>query len=229
MHLRFRYLAVLLVLTAALAAQPAERPTADTWPDGPPPDDLALLRTALPYPARRRAQSTLLLYNVVEWSPNENFQVGVGNALLLGLLTTQRYRTTLSPGVHLGIGNRSVLLPQIDYGAVGVAVAGDAAVLLTLGTPEQFYNLGVGVVYTVGYATLPAYRVGLGTRLGPRVAAFGELVAVSDADAGQLTLLPSLNVGLAGRRHRWSFGVAAAALSEGDLYPFPYLSYWVYF
>ncbi|THH40060.1 KOW domain-containing RNA-binding protein [Neolewinella litorea] len=193
-------------------------------------DDFTFVRSALPFGGRRRFKTVSLAYNVLDFNLNRHLQLTVGNAALLGLTFGQRFRTSAKDWLHLGLSNEMLLVPIVTFSGGGIGVGGDLTGLVTIGNEDQMFNLGVGMLYAFGGGAVPAYRVGVGTRLSPTVHVYGEMLAVGDA-GDQLILLPTLNVALTRRRHRWSFGLATTVVdSENFLYlPLPYLSYAVYY
>ncbi|NJB84689.1 hypothetical protein GGR26_000434 [Lewinella marina] len=193
-------------------------------------DDLTLVRTALPFAGRRRFKTVMLMYNALDFNLNPHLQLGVGNAAVLGLTFSQRYRTSLSSWLHLGVSNETLVIPTLSLYSVGVGLAGDLTGLLTVGSSDQFVHFGTGLFYIAGEGPLANFRLGAGRRISPSVHLSGELLAVG-TDAGQLAVLPSLTVGLARRSHRWGFGLATV-MHDGETFfppPIPYLSYAVYY
>jgi hypothetical protein len=202
-------------------------------PGRAPLGDLTLVRTALPYPSEREFRTVMLLYNSVNWTLNEHFQLGVGLAGPLGILLNQRYRTSVRPWLHLGVSNEIVVAPLIAFGDDRLPFAGDLTGLLTVGTSEQFFTAGAGMFYLSDNPSspIPNFRAGLGTRLGRPTHLYGELVAYVDERIGEVGLLPSLNLSLARRSHRWSFGIMSYFIDDDFTTPapIPYVSYALYF
>lgn len=197
--------------------------------DSPDLEDLTLLRTALPYEGRRRLKTVMLLYNVVDFNLNRHLQLSVGNAAVLGVAFSQRYRTSVRPWLHLGLSNETLAVPIFDYETV-VGVAGDLTSLLTIGSQEQFVSFGAGMFYAIGGGIVSNYRVGAATRISPSVHVYGEALAYGGAE-DQLTLAPTVNVSLTRRRHRWHFGILSIVLDHDNYLPppLPYLGYALYY
>ncbi|PPK85780.1 hypothetical protein CLV84_2687 [Neolewinella xylanilytica] len=193
-------------------------------------DDLTLVRTALPFATDRRFQTVMLAYNAIEWRFGEHFEIGTGIAGPLGVLFNQRYRTSLTPYLHVGLSNELLLFPLIGSSA-DFPVVGDLTTLLTVGNATQFFNAGVGLFYGGGGNDGPTYnyRVGAGVRVSRRVHLYGEMLGYFDPFDG-FGLLPSLNVAVAKRRHRWSYGIMSVFLDSefNPAVPIPYISYTVY-
>ena len=210
------------------SSNPQSAPTSDL----PNLDDLTLVRTALPFSRRKRLKSVMLVYNSLEWNLNRHVQLGVGVALPFGVLLNQRYRTSLTPYLHVGVSNEILLVPFLVFDDEGFPAVGDLTALLTVGSGAQFLNLGYGIFYNLSQdeAAIPNFRIGAGTRVSRRVHLYGELVGVVEPDA-RFTLLPSVNVALTKRRHRWSFGLATSFVEReftGGT-PVPYVSYSLYY
>ncbi len=197
----------------------------------PPLGDLTLVRTALPYPGRRQFKTVLLLYNSLDFALDEHWQLGLGLAGPLGLLLTQRFRTSVTEWLHLGLSNELIYAPVLKYGEDPFPVLGDATTLLTVGSQRQFFTLGAGLFYLTDNAvrtTVANYRVGIGSQVGRGNHLYLEALVYSESF--RFSLLPTANFSLARRRHRWSFGVATQLL-DGDTFapsPIPYVSYTLY-
>ena len=191
-------------------------------------NDLTLIRTALPYPSRRQFKTVMLAYNSLDFSLDEHWQLGVGLAGPLGLLFSQRYRTSMSSWLHVGLSNEFIYAPVVSYSEDPVPLLGDATTMLTLGSQRQFFTLGAGLFYLTDDVPSPAvanYRVGIGSQVGRGSHLYLEALVYSESF--RFTLLPTANFSLARRRHRWSFGVATA-LMDGNSFgpaPLPYISY----
>ena len=214
------------VLSAAAAAR-----TVGTG-DVPALDDLTLVRTALPFTRRKRLKTVMLVYNTLEWNLNRHVQLGVGAGLPFGLLFNQRYRTSLTPYLHVGLSNEILLVPFLVFEEDGFPAIGDATTLLTVGSGAQFLTLGYGIFYnlTEDEKPVPNFRVGAGVRLSRSVHLYGEMVGVLERD-DRITLLPSVNVASTVRRHRWSFGLASSFVERAfnESLPVPYVSYSLYY
>ena len=199
--------------------------------DLPSLDDLTLVRTALPFSRRKRLKTVMLVYNSLEWNLNRHVQLGVGVALPFGVLVNQRYRTSLTPYLHVGVSNETLLVPFLLFEG-GFPAVGDLTTLLTVGSGAQFLNLGYGMFYnlTENEKPIPNFRVGAGTRVSRRVHLYGEMLGLLETD-NRVTLLPSVNVALTVRRHRWSFGLATSFVERefNGGTPVPYVSYSLYY
>ena len=198
--------------------------------DAPPVPltDLTLIRTALPYQGERRFKTVMLLYNSIEWDIDRHFQLGGGLAGPLGVLFTQRYRTSLRDWLHLGVSNELIYAALVENAAGNAPLVGDATTLVTIGSDRQFFNFGAGTFYASDSPVIPNYRLGFGTALGRPTHFYVEALAYVD---GRIVgVLPSFNVSLARRRHRWTFGLTTE-LRDGQQFgpaPIPYLSYSLY-
>lgn len=187
-----------------------------------PFQDMTYERTALPYRSSRRLKIISLLYYAYEWNLDRHFQLGIGLAGPLGILATQRYRTSLKSWLHIGLSNQILWVPVADAFQEGAVFVGDATLMLTIGEDQNFFNLGAGQAYNTGEGTaIPIYRLGAGGALSRRWHAYGELVAFID-DFDNLNLLPSVNVSYANRRHRWNFGLLTNLLDEDEWFVPPY-------
>ncbi|MGB3800723.1 MAG: hypothetical protein WA952_12985 [Lewinella sp.] len=194
-------------------------------------DDLTFIRTALPFSRDRRFKSVMLIYNAIHWNLNDHLQIGTGLAGPLGILFTQRYRTSLTPYLHLGVSNELLLVPTVGISDGEFPAVGDLTSMLTVGNSSQFFNVGFGIFYDMvsSSGVIPNFRVGTGVRLSRRVHLYAEMLGYLDNFDG-LGLLPSLNVSVAKRRHRWSYGLLSIFLDSefNPLVPIPYISYSVY-
>ncbi len=221
--------AFLLSLSALLAQSDRTFSSSVVGPspaDPVPLTDLTLVRTALPYQRDAQLKTVMLFYNTFQWNLNRHLQLSTGLGGPLGFIFGQRYRTSLNEWVHVGVSNELIVVPWILFLDDQLPYAGDLTTMLTIGDDQQFFHLGAGIFYANGSESIPNYRVGAGTRLGGETHLYGELVTTTDR-FGTVTVLPSLNVSLARRRHRWSFGVFSAYVPDGfgGLPPLPYLSY----
>lgn len=194
-------------------------------------DDLTLIRTALPYSRSRRFKSVMLVYNSMEWNLNEHFQLGVGLAGPLGLLFSQRYRTSLNEYLHIGLSHEFLVVPIAGINSSDFPAVGDLTTLFTVGNASQFFNLGVGLFYATAGNDGPVrnFRLGTGLRVSRKVHLYGEMLGYLDS-FDDLGILPSLNVAVAGGRHRWSFGLMSVITESFgvDAIAIPYVSYSVY-
>ncbi|WP_116107822.1 hypothetical protein [Lewinella sp. IMCC34191] len=192
-------------------------------------DDLTYLRTALPYSSDRRFKSVMLIYNSIDWSLNDHFQIGTGLAGPLGILFSQRYRTSLNDYLHIGVSNEFLIVPIAAAAGEEFPVVGDLTSMLTVGSASQFFHAGVGMFYGGGGGSIMNFRVGTGVRVSRRLHLYGEMLGYFDKFDG-LGILPSLNVSVAKRRHRWSYGVMGVFLDAESVFaaPIPYISYTVY-
>ena len=191
-------------------------------------DDLTYVRTALPYAAGKHIKSVMLAYNAISWRLDEHWQLGTGLAGPLGVLFTQRYRTSLNPYLHVGVSNETLFVPWGDVTNGGFPAVGDLTSLLTVGNPSQFLTTGFGLFYSGGNRRGPVtnYRVGGGLRVSRRVHLYGEMLGYFDI-ADSFILLPTLNIAVAKNRNRWSFGLMSVLLDaqSGAPFPIPYISY----
>ena len=191
-------------------------------------NDLTYLRTALPFAARKHIKSVMLVYNAIDWTLNDHWQLGTGLAGPLGVLFTQRYRTSLTPYLHVGLSNETLFVPLGDVTNGGFPAVGDLTTLLTLGNPSQFMTTGFGLFYSGGEqsGSVYNYRVGAGLRVSRRVHLYGEMLGFYDSN-NTFTLLPSLNIAVAKNRNRWSYGLMSVLVDPDSFIPFPipYISY----
>lgn len=200
---------------------------------GPGFTDLTYERTALPFHSSGNVKIINLLYAVVEWNLNKNLQVGTGIAGPLGIMGTIRYRFSLGKEVHLGLSNQTLLPPFGQFGN-DLIVIGDLTSMLTLGNENRFLNLGTGIIYNTDdfEEPLTAHRFGIGGKLGKKVHLYAEGVLLLDNDrfGKELSLVPSVNVSLGARRHRWRFGIFSVFFDEDSFVPppLPYVGYTYY-
>ena len=194
-------------------------------------DDLAYVRTALPYSAGKHIKSVMLAYNAIDWRLNEHWQLGTGLAGPLGVLFTQRYRTSLTPYLHVGLSNETLFVPLGDVTNGGFPAVGDLTTLLTVGSPTQFLTTGFGIFYSGGNRRGPVYnyRLGAGLRVSRRVHLYGEMLGFYER-TDSFVLLPTLNIAVAKNRNRWSYGLMSVLLDPDSAVPFPipYISYTYY-
>ncbi|MEM9259564.1 MAG: hypothetical protein AAGA62_07940, partial [Bacteroidota bacterium] len=200
---------------------------------GPGFTDLTYERTALPFHSSGQVKVINLIYAVTEWNLNENLQIGIGLAGPLGILGTVRYRFSLGKEVHLGLSNQTLFPPfaQFDNDLI---MLGDVSAMLTLGDERRFLNLGTGMFYNTDDFEEPlnAHRFGIGGRVSNRVHLYAEALMVLNNDdfSRELSLLPSANVSIGARRHRWRFGVFSLFFDEDSFVPppLPYVGYTYY-
>ncbi|MBB4078496.1 hypothetical protein GGR28_001109 [Lewinella aquimaris] len=221
-----------LLFFCLLCLSPISAQTPEDQPPSVALSDLTYVRTALPYQGKQRLKAVMLLYNTYEWNLDRHFQLGVGVGGPLGILLNQRFRTSLNDWLHIGLSNELILAPQ--YGSEGDRFprVGDVTTLLTVGSDQQFFSLGAGLFYASGSdnSSVTNYRIGAGTLVGERTHIYGELLAYLNR-WGELGVAPSLNVAIANRRHRWSWGVMTVVI-DGESYfgrPIPYISYSLYY
>ena len=195
-------------------------------------DDLTFVRTALPFAYRRRFKTVMLLYNTLDFNLNRHLQLSVGMGGPIGLILGQRYRTSLTPYLHVGLSNELLIIPFLGLTESGFPAVGDATALLTVGSSYQFLNLGYGLFYMTGDGADPSinYRLGAGVRISRKTHLYGEMVGVFGQE-DEFTLLPSLNLATTSRRHRWTLGLMSVFIEAqfNSAVPIPYLSYAVYF
>ncbi len=212
---------------AAAAAPPVELPERSGMV---PFTDLTLLRTALPYQRRMRLKTVMLVYNTLEWNLNRHFQLSAGIAAPVGIIVSQRFRTSLTRWLHVGLSNEIATVPFVLLFDEGLPLVGDLTSMLTIGDDQQFFHVGAGMFYVSQSESVANYRVGMGTRLGEKTHLYGELLAVKGVD-GSLAILPSFSVAVASGRHRWSFGMLTVVVDDSGIVPvpLPYLSYSLYY
>ncbi len=230
--MRYLLALILLVGLSALSAQSFSASVVRPSPSDPVPlTDLTMIRTALPFQRGSQLKTVMLVYNTFQWNLNGHLQLSTGLGGPLGVILGQRYRTSLNEWVHVGLSNEVLVIPWLAFIDDQLPFAGDLTTMLTIGDEYQFFHLGAGLYYTDAGGSVPNYRVGAGARLGGETHLYGELVTTTDP-VGTITVLPSLNVSLARRRHRWSFGIftvyVADQFGEG-IPPLPYLSYSCYY
>ncbi|MEL7163427.1 MAG: hypothetical protein AAFN92_21900, partial [Bacteroidota bacterium] len=105
--------------------------------------------------------------------------------------------------------------------------------MLTFGNDRRFLNLGTGLFFNTDDFEPNAimHRIGIGGALSPRVHLYGETVlAAGRGRRRDLNLLPSVNVSIGARRHRWRFGIFTVFLDEDSFFPppLPYVGYSYY-
>ncbi|MEM9528925.1 MAG: hypothetical protein AAGA31_20105 [Bacteroidota bacterium] len=201
---------------------------------GPGFSDLTYERTALPFHSSAQVKVINLLYAVVEWNLNKNLQVGVGLAGPVGILGTVRYRFSLNKDVHLGLSNQ-ILFPPFAQFDNDLIVVGDVTTMLTFGDERRFLNLGTGIFYNTDdfVESVNIHRLGIGGRVSNRVHLYAEAALLLDNEAfngRDLNLVPSVNVSIGARRHRWRFGIFSVFLDEDSFVPppLPYVGYTYY-
>ncbi|MTB51370.1 hypothetical protein [Lewinella sp. W8] len=204
--------------------------------------DLTYERTALPFTSKTQLRVINLIYAVVERNIGDNFQIGIGLAGPLGLLTTQKLRFQVAPKVNVGLSNQFLLPPfSQGFNSNGLLALGDVSGIVTFGDERRFLNLGTGLLYNTDEFGGEAwsYRMAVGGQLSPRWHVYTEVVLALEREDNfdpfdpfdrQLTMLPSINASLAGRRHRWQFGIFTLFLDEDDFFPppLPYVGYSLY-
>lgn len=199
--------------------------------------DLTYERTALPLKGRGQVRVINLVYGVVEWNLNENIQLGAGVAGPLGILFTQKLRTSLTPQLHVGITGQQLWLPLLFSFDNTQTILGDIAGIVTLGDEKRFLNMGAGILFNTDAfgdeSPITSYRFGIGGEVGEKWHVYSELLmAIPNQDNrfGDLSLFPSLNASYGSRRHRWQFGVFTVFLDEDSFFPppLPYVGYSYY-
>jgi len=195
--------------------------------------DLTYERTALPHHSKGQIRVINLLYSVAEWNLNENLRIGAGLAGPLGLMTTQKYRFSITPDVHMGLSSQILILPLIQrFPSNGPVILGDISAMLTVGNDRRFANFGTGILFNNDDSGSPVWghRFGIGGRLSPRWHIYSEMLMVLNDEFGELQLFPSFNASLGVRRHRWHFGVFTVFFDEDNFFPppLPYIGYSYY-
>lgn len=201
--------------------------------------DLTYERTALPAPSKTQLRVINLIYAVVERNINDNVQLGIGLAGPLGILTTQKLRFQVTPKINVGLSNQFLIPPfSQGFNSNGLLALGDLSGIVTFGDERRFLNLGTGLLYNTDEFGGEAwsYRMAIGGQLSPRWHVYAEALLALERDTDdfftsrELTLLPSVNASLAGRRHRWQFGIFTLFFDEDDFFPppLPYVGYSLY-
>ena len=197
--------------------------------------DMTYEPTALPFASRGHVKTIDLLYNVVEFNLNDHVQVGAGIAGPLGVLATQRLRTSLSPLVHVGLSNKLLYIPAVGTFNSRPPVYGDVHAMLTVGNGRRFVNLGAGRLYDNSFGEGAwGYRLGAGARLSDRWTIYTEALAIAISgdffQTRNLILLPTVNAAVRIRRHRWNFGLASVQETFRRYFPppIPYVGYAYY-
>jgi len=205
---------------------------------GPGFTDLTYERTALPFHANGRVKVINLLYAVTEWNLNDHVQVGAGIAGPLGILFTGRLRHSLSEDIHVGLSGQALYPPFAQFNSEFILV-GDLTTMFTFGNENRFLNLGTGLLFNTDdfEDNIVNYRFGIGGKIGRRVHLYAEALAILEefnrftgGSFRELRLIPSLNVAVGARRHRWRFGLATVYLDEDNFFPppLPYVGYSYY-
>lgn len=193
--------------------------------------DMTYERTAMPFHSDGQIRVVNLIYSVAEWNLNDNFQVGVGVAGPLGILTTQKARFSLTPDVHFGLSSQFLVLPLLPrFNARGPVILGDIAALITVGNERRFANFGTGILFNNDDSSVWGHRFGIGGRLNPKWHIYSEILVTLSDDFDELQLFPSLNASLGSRRHRWRFGIFTIFFDEDNFFPppLPYVGYSYY-
>ncbi len=199
--------------------------------------DLTYERTALPLKGKGQVRVINLLYGVVEWNLNENIQLGAGVAGPLGVLFTQKIRTSLTPNLHVGITGQQLWVPLVVNFDNTQIVLGDVAGIVTFGDEKRFMNIGAGILFNTDAfqdeSPLTAYRLGIGGQIGQKWHVYSEMLMAVPNESnrfGDLSLFPSLNASYGSRRHRWQFGIFTVFLDEESFFPppLPYVGYSYY-
>lgn len=108
--------------------------------------DGTYLQTALPGAERGgRYRNVSLVGNVAEFDLNKNVRLGAGFLLPVGFAFTQRVRASITPKLHIGASNQTVM--SLIGGSTG-EVVGDLAGILTLGDNSLFLSMGYHFFYS---------------------------------------------------------------------------------
>ena len=194
--------------------------------------DMTYERTALPYHGRGQYRTIMLLYHVAEFNLNEHLQLGAGLAGPLGVLLTQRVRTSITPNLHVGISNQFLWPPIVQAFTEEFIYVGDLTGIITLGTGDRFLNLGGGIFYASDAAdrTVWLSRMGIGGRIGSRWHAYAEAIVSQQARLRHLELYPSVSAAYGNRRHRFQFGMFSILLDQETFTPppLPFVGYALY-
>lgn len=194
--------------------------------------DMTYERTALPFHSKGQFRTIMLLYNVAEFNLNEHLQIGAGIGGPLGILTTQRLRTTLLPEFHVALSHQSLYIPWAEGADNSVLIVGDVTGIFTFGNDRRFLNVGSGLFYNTDFddGKVWLHRMGVGGRIGSKWHLYSEAVVSMGEEFSILELYPSLNASYGSRRHRWQFGLMTITIS-GDNFlspPIPYVGYAYY-
>lgn len=199
--------------------------------------DLTYERTALPLRGKGQLRVINLIYGVMEWNLNDHIQLGAGIAGPLGVLFTQKLRTSITPQFHVGVTGQQLWTPLINTFDNSQILLGDIAGIITLGDEKRFMNLGAGILFNTDAfedeSPITAYRFGIGGQVGKKWHVYSELLMTipnENNQFGGLSLFPSLNASYGSRRHRWQFGVFTVFLDEDSFFPppLPYVGYAYY-
>lgn len=195
--------------------------------------DMTYERTALPFTSKGQLRIVQLLYIVSEFNLNDHVQIGVGLAGPLGILTTQKLRTSITPKVHLALSNQLLYLPVLSGFENTTVIIGDVSAIATLGDENAFLNIGYGRFYNTDTngdsAWLP--RAGGGGRISPKWHLYGEAIISLNRESSLLELYPSVNASYGSRRHRFQFGFATIFRDQDNFFPppIPYVGYVRYY
>ncbi|WP_273444006.1 hypothetical protein [Neolewinella agarilytica] len=195
--------------------------------------DLTYERTALPHHSKGQIRVINLLYSVAEWNLNKNLRLGVGLAGPLGIMTTQKYRFSITPDLHLGVSSQILFLPLIErFPNNGPVVLGDVSAMLTVGNDRRFANFGTGILFNNDDPGSPiwGHRFGIGGRISPRWHVYSEMLMTLNDEFSELSLFPSINASLGAKKHRWHFGIFTVFFDEDNFFPppLPYVGYSYY-
>ncbi len=200
--------------------------------EGPAFSDLTYERTALPLSGKGQFRIINLIYYVAEFNLSEYVQVGAGLAGPLGILLTQRVRTSITPNIHIGLSNQFLYPPLVRGFDNDQVYVGDVTGILTIGDQRRFLNLGTGIFYGNDNTDtrIWVHRMAVGGRLNSKLHAYVEAAVSQNNTFSDLTLFPSATIAYGERRHRWQFGVFTV-FQDGENYfppPIPYVGYALY-
>lgn len=194
--------------------------------------DLTYERTALPFHSKGQFRTIMVLYNVAEFNLNDHIQIGAGVGGPLGILTTQRLRTSLLPELHVALSNQALYVPLLDGFESNTVIIGDLTALVTLGNDQRFLNLGTGIFYNTDTSDeqIWLHRMGVGGKIGAKWHLYGEAVVSLSERFNVFELYPSFNASYGSRNHRWQFGFMTIVF-DGESFvspPIPYVGYSYY-
>lgn len=207
------------------------------FPGVPDFTDLTYERTALPLHGKGQIRVINLVYAVSEWNLNDNLQVGAGLGGPLGILLTQKLRTSITPDLHIGITGQQLWVPLVFTFDNSQIILGDIAAVLTVGNDRRFVNIGSGLLFNTDAdndeSPITSHRFGIGGQIGEKWHLYGEFLMTVPKETDRfsdLNFFPAFSAAYGSKRHRWRFGVFTVFFDEDNFFPppLPYVGYSYY-
>ncbi len=169
-----------------------------------------------------------LVWNSVDWGVTDNFTGGIALYLLNVIVLRGKLTTPVYDNIRIGVGTKFIMLfPEFDELGILTNLSG----IITIGSPEKFFNLNGGIFVPTGRGVSRGYGGGIG--FGGEKEKFtyrGELFILSSRlskKAYQPVLSPELVFGFKQKHRRYEVGIIL--LPWTDFPVIPYLGFNAHF